>query len=274
MDTLSIDFNRLRSKYFSAGWESPASYSFWPQMPIFSFYKPYVSYLNYSSDLCGDIFSTLRSGDYDKPVNPKPQSGYFDSYDYMAFTNPFRFDTYNSLNSSNNSWFKLLELKLPEFKLPSFRKSLPAKSNIYRDYEFNTAVKYTSLKDAGYNSELAQKLAKEVASHVESGSTGFCSRYVSDAMARLGIAGARGDAWELKSSLRNNPHFKEIDPSSVDVAKLPAGCVLVYPRGDAGYSNDFGHVEITLGDGTAASDFINRNVKQSQNMSIFVPVSA
>lgn len=158
----------------------------------------------------------------------------------------------------------------PTFSLPKF---LSKKSSGTR-YSLDTSVKFKSLKDAGYNQTLAKKLAQDAVSHAESHSTGYCAKYVSNAMARLGIAGKRGDAWELRDSLRNNPHFKEIDINSVDVTKLPAGCVLVYQRGAAGYSNAYGHVEITLGNGKAASDFVNNNIKKSSNMSVFVPVSA
>lgn len=164
--------------------------------------------------------------------------------------------------------FTLPKLTLP--KITTKKKSSLDLSN----YKFDTSVKFKSLKEAGYNKKLAKKLAKDVAAHAESSSTGYCAKYVSNAMERLGIVGKRGDAWELRDSLRNNPHFKEVDVNSVDVKNLPAGCVLVYQRGDAGYSSQYGHVEITLGNGKAASDFINNNIKKSSNMSVFVPVSA
>ncbi len=276
MDTLRIDFKSYKTEY-SSRWDIPFPALFQQIcLPFSSVTQPYVLYQYPSSDLCGDLFSSLSDNTLNSPPNPCPKSYRFDSYDYFSSFNQLDYNSYEQLN---RSWFKLPEIKLPEFKLPEFKlpglfRTSSVKPASSKKDDFNTSVKFTSLKEAGYNASLAQKLAQEAASHVEPRSTGFCSRYVSDAMARVGIAGARGHAWELKTSLRNNSHFKEIDPSSVDVTKLPAGCVLVYPKGDSGYSSDFGHVEITLGDGSAASDFINPNLKQSNNMSIFVPVNA
>ena len=158
--------------------------------------------------------------------------------------------------------------------ITSIRRKKKAPVADYSNMKYSTAVKYSSLKEAGYNKDLAEKLTKSVLSHVESHSTGNCSKYVSDAMARVGVVGTRGDAWLLRDSLRRNPHFKEVDLNSVDVTKLPAGCILVYQRGAAGYSSDAGHVEITLGNGKAASDFVNDNIRKSSNMNVFVPVKA
>ena len=77
----------------------------------------------------------------------------------------------------------------------------------------------------------------------------------------------------MDTKLENNPNFKEIKVSSVDELKqLPAGCILVYERGAAGYSSKYGHIEVTLGDGTAGSDGQTRNLRYTQNMSVFVPV--
>ena len=56
----------------------------------------------------------------------------------------------------------------------------------------------------------------------------------------------------------------------MDLSSLPAGCVLVYDRGVAGYSSKYGHTEITLGDGTAGSGGITHNIRQGAR--VFVPV--
>lgn len=154
------------------------------------------------------------------------------------------------------------------------KKKVKRPSADYSRMKYDTTVKYSSLKEAGYNKNLAERLAKSVLSHVESGSTGNCARYVSNAMERVGVVGDRGDAWLLRDSLRKNPHFKEVDINSVDVTKLPAGCILVYQKGAAGYSSEAGHVEITLGNGKAASDFVNNRIRKSSNMNVFVPVKA
>lgn len=281
MDSLNLDrhIKNFSSDFSFTGFVMPQSLTY---EPIFNFSSNY-------SNIVGNTLDTPYS---------------FDSnFYFMNFGSPY------APLSEPSSMFALTSLfSLPLFSLPTLtlsKVSLPkAKQTVSAQttYSDDKDNKYTSLKDAGYskklakklaeetashveseytsleyagyNKELAEKLAEETASHVESEPTGFCAKYVSNAMERLGIVGKRGDAYELRDSLRNNPHFKEIDASTVDVKNLPAGCVLVYQKGDAGYSSKYGHVEVTLGNGTAASDFINNNIKQSSNMSIFVPVSA
>ena len=70
-----------------------------------------------------------------------------------------------------------------------------------------------------------------------------------------------------------NKNFKEISTSKIDVKDLPAGCVLVYNRGSQGYSSEYGHTEITTGDGRAVSDGITKHLFKKPD-AIFVPVTA
>jgi len=82
-----------------------------------------------------------------------------------------------------------------------------------------------------------------------------------------------GHAYQMTGILRSNPNFKEISPSSVNVKDLPSGCILVYNRGAQDYSAEYGHTEITTGDGRAVSDGITDNLYKEPS-AIFVPVSS
>lgn len=228
--------------------------------PVFSFNNPFSGFLN------TDI-SSFSLFPFTQNYYPATCCTMFDSDLY--FTNFAAPQSYYAPVFAD-LW------QMPVFKMPEWLNFNKKSTNPYanNNYSFNTSTKYRSLLDAGYDSRLGARLARDVASHAQSHSTGYCARYVSNALARLGLSSSRGDAWQLKYSLRKNPNFKEVDVASVDVKKLPAGCILVYDKGAANYSSKYGHVEVTLGNGKAASDFVNSNIKKSSNMSVFVPVSA
>ena len=268
MDSLSFDRSIKRlSAELNKSYFSP-SFGVLTTSPAVHQYSNYQPLLNFTSNY-GNI-SNLGITTFDSNM-------YFNNFglSYMPYTAPMM-DLCSFMPDFSN--FFIPTFTIPSFTLPklNFSKLTTKKTTNFdfSHYKFDTSVKFSSLKEAGYNKKLAKKLAKDVAEHAESRPTGYCARYVSNAMERLGIVGKRGDAWELRDSLRNNPHFKEVDIRSINVKNLPAGCVLVYQRGAAGYSSKYGHVEITLGNGKAASDFINNNIKTSSNMSVFVPVSA
>ncbi len=138
----------------------------------------------------------------------------------------------------------------------------------------NDAISFNSFADEGlkYSSKKGQQLARDVANH-SVGFTGKCSRYVRQALQRTGMHnGHTASAYQMGGVLAKNKDFQEVSPSSVDLKKLPAGCILVYDRGAAGYNSTHGHIEVTLGDGTACSDGRTYNLRSTQNMRIFVPV--
>ena len=149
----------------------------------------------------------------------------------------------------------------------------------FQDLLKNTSFVYNtkpteSLQDVNFNQDKAKEMAQNARVHAKSKSSGNCALYVSNAIEESGIPVTRGHAFQMENNLRNNENFKEISISKDEFAKLPAGCILVYPKGVAGYSSDFGHIEITLGNGETASDFLNKNPKYSENMKVFVPVTA
>lgn len=131
-----------------------------------------------------------------------------------------------------------------------------------------------NFKDVNYSSEKGQKLAQYMKSHAH-GFTGHCARSV-----RLGLQGTglgtegAASAWMMADKLRRNQNYKEVKINNVqELRSLPAGCIIVYAAGAAGYNAKHGHIEVSLGNGTCASDGITRNPRFTQNMSVFVPVA-
>ena len=78
---------------------------------------------------------------------------------------------------------------------------------------------------------------------------------------------------QSQKQVQANKNFKEINPNGVDLKKLPAGCVLVYGKGVAGYSKKYGHTEITTGNGKAVSDGVTQNLHRKPT-AIFMPTAA
>lgn len=128
-----------------------------------------------------------------------------------------------------------------------------------------------TLEDAGYDKTKGDKLANTAAKNTV-GFTHQCATYVKNAIQNSGLGAYEyGDAYECANILERNKNFKEISTNGLDLSTLPAGCVLVYDKGVAGYSSKYGHTEITLGNGQAASDGVTNNIRQGAR--VFVPVS-
>ncbi len=127
-----------------------------------------------------------------------------------------------------------------------------------------------SLSDVGYNAEKGNKLAQTVRKNII-GFNNQCAKYVRIALEQSGLGnGSRGDGYQYADILSNNKNFKEISTKNLNLSNLPAGCILVYDRGVSGYSGEYGHVEITLGNGQAASDGVTNNIRPGAR--VFVPV--
>ncbi len=135
---------------------------------------------------------------------------------------------------------------------------------------FNTKTNLPALKDVGYNSDKGYELAKAAAGNAV-GFTHQCAKYVRIALENTGLSnGQRGDGYEYAKILSNNNNFKEVSSSNINLSSLPAGCILVYDKGVAGYDSSAGHVEITLGNGKAVSDGVTNNIRAGAR--VFVPV--
>ena len=136
----------------------------------------------------------------------------------------------------------------------------------------NTETNLPTLKKAGYDTQKASRLAREIAKvSTEGGFDNLCARHVKEAIEDAGLGAYKnGHGYQMAGILKDNKNFKEISTQNIDLSSLPAGCVLVYDRGVAGYSSQYGHTEITLGNGTAASGGITHNIRQGAR--VFVPV--
>lgn len=146
-------------------------------------------------------------------------------------------------------------------------------TNLYQaaDTKVKNHTEKSELKDIGYDTSKGQKLAQNAAKNTV-GFTHQCATYVKNAIQRSGLGSYEyGDAYQCADILTRNNNFKEISTNGLDLSALPAGCVLVYDKGVAGYSSKYGHTEITLGNGKAVSDGVTNNIRQGAR--VFVPVS-
>lgn len=152
----------------------------------------------------------------------------------------------------------------------SYKSKKKTSNYTFHTSSFNTKTNLPALKDVGYNSEKGYNLAKSAAGNAV-GFTHKCAKYVRIALENTGLSnGQRGDGYQYADILSNNSNFKEISANNINLSSLPAGCVLVYDRGVAGYDSSAGHVEITLGNGQAVSDGVTNNIRQGAR--VFVPV--
>lgn len=240
--TFIDNFSNLNMGNFMSGWNnwfSPTfSCSFMPSFfDLNSFFTPMFnnwSFPSFGKFNMPSLFNFTPMNNFDIPLNNNIWDN--SSWNNSAFTMP----AYSSWNSSIGDNFTL--------------------SN-------KTNAKF-SISD--YNAQAGKRLASYALSHAK-GYSGNCARYVKTAIANTGLGAYRsGHGYQMASILRNNSNFKEISPNSVNVKDLPAGCVIVFNRNSQGYDKNYGHVEITTGDGRGVSDGITTKLKKPD--AIFVPV--
>ena len=187
--------------------------------------------------------------------------------------NPFSTSIFNSFVPTNFASMPLMRLPIfPSFNFGKLTLSSP--SYLSKGASILGQNQNASLwKRLGYSAKKGWELAKKVVS----GAVGFigkCARYVKNAISKAGLGKYEyGNACDMVSIMRRNKNFKEINPNGVDLKKLPAGCVLVYGKGVAGYSKKYGHTEITTGNGKAVSDGVTQNLHRKPT-AIFMPVAA
>ncbi len=222
-------------------------------------------YNNFTMPLFGSYFNNFNST-AGVCLWGNPFSGnFFNNNFYNPFANLFGNNLFNDYTNNFNTGIN--------FTMPIFNPTFSlAETNIFGFLNNNTTSKSfntkTTLKD--YDAGKAQKLAREIA-RIKTGFDGQCAAHVKDAIENAGLGSYQpGDAHELASILSKNKNFKEISTSGLDLETLPAGCILVYDKGVAGYSSKYGHTEITLGDGTAASGGITQNIRDGAR--VFIPV--
>jgi len=196
------------------------------------------------------------------------------SFNFNPFIN-FSFPSHTDyqfplFNFSYNFWNHTPTYSFPPiFSYNETTELQPKKTKTYEEKNV-TKTKDNSNLD-GYNASAGKKLAS-IALNNHVGWTGYCARHVKNAISAANLGSYKmGHAYQMPSILRNNKNFKEIPTDTVDVKDLPAGCILVYDKGKEGYSRDYGHTEITTGDGRAVSDGITQNLHKKPS-AIFMPV--
>jgi uncharacterized protein YraI len=134
------------------------------------------------------------------------------------------------------------------------------------------------------DSSMASKLvsaSRQVDGHP---SQHLCYRYVKNHMEQAGIPirSTLPDAYQESAYMfavwakRNPADLAAVGlaPSSVSLASVPPGAILVWRPGQCGYSSQHGHIEIAIGGGRACSDFCG-TIKRSCGMpDVYVPVRA
>lgn len=231
-------------------------FNFQPQMPSFFGVLP----LNMPS--CSNIFSFTPS--LNNTFTTPPVTGnLFDSYKLPDLN----LSTYTEFVPQTPVYTPIVN-----FNIDTFTKNSKVLNS---ETPKVSLTQKTDLKNVAaiYNKDKGIKLANEALAGLSSAQKGYCARAVKTAISDAGLgAYESGNANDIPDILRRNNNFKEVKVNGSDLAKLPAGCVIAYDKGAAGYSSKYGHVEIK-GDGNQAISFyINNNIKPSDNVTVFVPV--
>jgi len=181
---------------------------------------------------------------------------------------PTFYPTYNNYNSINS---------LFNYKPPTniFTQKTNQNNIFGRNYAEEFRQKTQNLVSSnflslGYNAEKGNRLSN-IASKNAVGFKGYCARAVKNDIQQAVLGQYEyGHAYQCADTLSKNPNFKEISTKGLDLEKLPAGCILTYGKGVAGYNKQYGHVEITDGKGNAYSDGKTSNIRQGAR--VFIPV--
>lgn len=149
----------------------------------------------------------------------------------------------------------------------------PFMMNTFFTNNYNTKTDLKALKDV-YNPDLANKLANIAEKNAyKTNTVGWCARGTNDALEMAGLSKGEtrvASAYQAEDKLRNHKNFREVAVSREDLAKLPAGCVIVW---QASPGRPHGHIAVTLGDGREASDHVQSlRTDRPAAYSVFVPV--
>ena len=193
------------------------------------------------------------------------------SYNVQPYSSSYYYPSFGTVTSS---YKPAVRSNSESSKVKSSAKTKKTKKTT----KISTKNKLSELDKLGYSKEIGQKLAQDAVNNIKKvydKEKPECATYVKNAIKRCGLGEyIRGDAYKCADILRKNPNFKEVKIAGKDLKKLPAGCIIVYPQGDADYSPEYGHIEISLGNGKAVSDFVNNDIKASDNAAVFIPIDA
>lgn len=195
----------------------------------------------------------------------------FNNFYNPFISNPLTMNIFGSMQSmpapNPNNTLSVVNSS-PTTNIFGFLNTQSANNNV----KIKTTLKLPELKEAGYNKKKGEELAKIISARsTYEGFDNFCARNVKKAIQDAGLGRYEyGHGYQMADILSRNKNFKEISTKNINLSKLPAGCILVYDKGIAGYSSEYGHTEITLGDGRAASGGITRNIRNGAR--VFIPV--
>ena len=235
-----------------------------PQLPnisLFSFFTPQ------SAGLRPDVKSLYKEDIYNE-LYPQTTGTHFDSSNFMNLNiMDIPLDGFTPVNYV----IQPMKFDLPSFNSYTVKKTKNASKSKY-SLAPTTTTTITEVEKI-YNKEKGKKLAEETIDGLKYAQNGYCARAVKTGIEKAGLgAYTSGDADQMPSILSNNNNFKEVKIKSEDLDKLPAGCIICYAPGDCNYNRRYGHVETTDGNGNAISFFVNNNIKESDNVRVFVPV--
>lgn len=154
--------------------------------------------------------------------------------------------------------------------------------------ESTEALTAEQLACEGYDSAFADKLAKAGLKRDGHSSQHRCYSYVKDHLAAATGRSVPQDlysttygasAYQFTNWARNNPNdlaslgFKEVTLGKDE--RPPKGSVIVWARGQCGYSAKHGHIEVVVDDGgRACSDFCGKIPTDCGAPTVFIPVTA
>ncbi len=124
-------------------------------------------------------------------------------------------------------------------------------------------------------------------------STGDCWGFVWGALRRAGVAteadgnrlGAAGpcsegvfnrSAYGFRCNADANPSVLlssfGMERADIPPTQAPRGAIIAWDRGCMGYSSEHGHIEVSMGNGIACSDFCDTIVGDPECASVYIPV--
>ena len=217
-------------------------------------------------------------------TNNNSQGNYYG----QCYNNLYRTPIFSLQGTYSNNFYAGFTMTLPAplFSLPSLNISSlsaaggsSASSSSFSAFSYNSGSR-TSIQLTGslsnYNANKGERLARIARSGITGwapkGQIGNCAQKVKTAIQKAGLGEYiyNTNGCDIADAYKNNPNFREISAAGLDLKKLPAGCILCYGPGVSKYNKKYGHTEITLGDGTAASNGHTHNIRPGAR--VLIPV--
>lgn len=168
----------------------------------------------------------------------------------------FSYGGFPIFGNFNTGLFALNTSKSNSGKLTSSSSESSSSSTVIKDKAY--------WENLGYNASKGQKLSNEA----KKGSPGKflrkCATYVKKAIERAGLGAYKlGNGCDMENAYADNKNFKKISGKGINPKNVPAGVIAVFEAGKSGYHSEYGHTEISNGDGTYTSDGTTRNPREA-----------